>query len=288
MQISRLFRIAVPLLALASIAAAQKQPQVKSAKEGEAFNAILTTEDPDARMAAVENLLVKFADTELKPIALQIAAMSAQQKNDYEKMVLYSERALEVDAKNHVAMLILAGALAHRTREFDLDKEEKLGKAEKFANQAIALVKVATKPNPQLTDEQWELAKRDQIAQGYEALGLAAMARKKFDVAATNFKQAVDTAAELDQATLVRLASAYNQSGKPDEAIATLDKLNTVPNVHEQIKAAASAERANAAKLKTGGAKPAATPAGAGTTSPTGTTTAPAGSAAPPTAAPTK
>ena len=49
-----------------------------------------------------------FADTEFKAIALQVAAASAQQKNDFEKMVVYAERTLEADPKNYPAMLMLA------------------------------------------------------------------------------------------------------------------------------------------------------------------------------------
>jgi hypothetical protein len=89
------------------------------------------------------------------------------------------------------------------------------------------------------------------------------MVRKKYDVAAQNWKTAVDSASTPDPATMVRLANAYNQLNKPDEAIAVLDKLNAMPDVHPQIKSAATEQRNNAVKLKggTGAAKPAATPA---------------------------
>ena len=120
-----------------------------------------TRRTPDARIAAAENLLTKFADTEFKAIALQVAAASAQQKNDFEKMVVYAERTLEADPKNYPAMLMLANGIAQRTREFDLDKEEKLGRAEKYANSAMELVKAATKPRPDIPDADWEAAKQN-------------------------------------------------------------------------------------------------------------------------------
>jgi tetratricopeptide (TPR) repeat protein len=236
------------------------QPKPKSQKEVDALMAIQNATEPDARIAAVEDLLTKFADTEFKGFALMVAAASAQQKNDFEKMVIYAERTLEADPKNFQAMLMLATGIAQRTREHDLDREEKLGKAEKYAKEAMETVKTATKPNPQLTEEQWEAAKKDSLSQAHEALGLSAMVRKKYDVAASEFKLAVDSASTPDAATLVRLASAYNQSNKPDEAIAALDKLNTLTDVHPQIKAVAQNERSTAIKLKSGGA--AAKPAG--------------------------
>lgn len=254
--------MAAPLLAASLLLGQAKQPQPKSQKEGEAINAIFMAQDPDARIAAAENLLQKFADTEFKAIALQVAAMSAQQKGDFEKMVIYSERTLESDPKNYAAMLILAGGLAQRTREFDLDKEEKLGRAEKMAKEAIDLAKAAAKPNPQITDEQWETARKDQIAQGHEALGMIASTRKKYDVAVTHYNESISTAAQQEPATYVRLAAAYNQLGKPDEAVATLDKLNAVGTLHPQVKAIADEERKNAAKIKAGGKPAAASPSG--------------------------
>jgi hypothetical protein len=42
--------------------------------------AIQQAATPDAQIAAVENLLTKFADTEFKAMALQMAVQAAQQK----------------------------------------------------------------------------------------------------------------------------------------------------------------------------------------------------------------
>jgi len=237
-----------------------KQPQVKSKGEADALMAIFNAQDVDSRIKAVDTLLAKYADTEFKVVALQIGAASYQQKNDFENMVVYAERTLEADPKNFAAMLMLASGIAQRTREFDLDREEKLARAEKYAHGAQEVLKTALKPNPNLTDEQWEAAKKDFDAQAHEALGLAAMARKKYDVTIAEFKTAIEVASSPDPATMVRLGAVYNMAGKYDEAIALLDKLMAQPDVHPQIKQFAQAERARAFQLKSAGAKPAAQP----------------------------
>jgi len=243
--------------------AAPKGPTPKSQKEVEAINAMLSAQDIDARIAAAEALLTKFADTEFKAIALQLEADAYQRKNDFEKMSIYAERTLEADPQNYSAMLMLANGIAVKTREFDLDKEEKLQRAEKYAHQAIPAINAAQKPRPDVTDEQWEGVKKEYLAQAHEALGLVAMVRKKYDVAVTEFKASVDAGPSPYPATVVRLAAAYNLNGKPDSAIEVLDKLNTMPDVDAQIKSVAQTERNNAMKLKSGGAKPpaATTPA---------------------------
>jgi tetratricopeptide (TPR) repeat protein len=242
----------------------QKQPRPKSQKEGEAVMAIFNAKDPDARIAAAENLLTTYADTEFKAVALQVAAASAQEKNDFPKMVIYAERTLEVDPQNYAAMLMLATGLSQRTREFDLDREEKLAKSDKYATSAIALIQKADKPRPDIPDAQWEMAKKEYTSQAHEALGFSAMLRKKYDVAVTEFKASVETAATPDAATMVRLADAEIEAGKPDDAIALLDKVNAMPDLNPQVKTVAQSEKVKAMQRKSGGAKPstAATPAG--------------------------
>lgn len=234
----------------------QKQPQVKSQKEAEAVMAIFQALDADTRIQAAQELLNKFADTEFKSIAMQMIAASYQQKNDFENMVIWAERTLEADPKSYHAMLMLATGIAQRTREFDLDREEKLARVEKYAHQAMDILKTLPKPRPDVPDDQWEAAKKDFTSQAHEALGLAAMTRKKYDVAIAEFKLAIEGAANPDPATMVRLGAVYNLAGKHDDAIKVLDKVMGDAQVHPVIKQFAQAERARAFQAKQA-AKPA-------------------------------
>ena len=56
--------------------------------------------DPDKSIAAAENLITKFADTDFKRIALYMEADAYGRKDDFEQMVIFAERALEADPKN--------------------------------------------------------------------------------------------------------------------------------------------------------------------------------------------
>ncbi len=269
------------LLAQQAAPEGPKGPAPKSKGEAEAVMELqkaIQANDPDALIKAADDLVTKYADTEFKGVALQLATMAYQQKRDFPKMVVYAERTLQADPKNYTVMLMLSQSIAQQTRENDLDKEEKLASAEKYAKAAMDLVKAASKPNPSLTDEQWEAGKKDLVAQGHESLGLVAMVRKKYDVAVTEFKTAVEAASQPDAATMVRLGAAYNQAKMHDAAIAVLDKVMAMPDVHPQIKQFAQAERARAFQAKGGAPKPATPPAAPAA--------APAGQPAPPPAAP--
>ncbi len=246
---TRFFRSLAGLVAAATLVVAQKP---KSQKEVEALMAIQNAQTPEAQVAAVDELITKFADTEFKSWALQRAAEAEQRKGDSIKAIVYAERAVEADPKAFQAMLLISGELARATRENDLDKEEKLARSEKLAKDAITAVGAAPKPNPQITDDQWAGAKKDMIAEGHKDLGLAALARKKFDVAIAEFKLAVEGAATPDPADSVRLASAYNQAGQPDTAIPLLEKVIAAPNVNPTVKKFAEAEKKRAEDAKNG------------------------------------
>jgi hypothetical protein len=93
------------------------------------------------------------------------------------------------------------------------------------------------------------------MAQGHEALGFAASVRKNYAVAIPELKEAVEEFP--DPVTMVRLAAAYDQAKKPDEALPILEKVMAMPDLHPSVRQFAQAERVRATQLKSGGTSPA-------------------------------
>ena len=215
-------------LAVTALAMAQKP---KSQKEGEALMAIQKEQDPTAKIAKVDEFITKYADTEFKTWAYTQAAEAAQRKNDGAKVIIYAELAIESDPKAYQPMLMVAGELARSTRENDLDKEEKLAKADKLARQAMELAPAAPKPNANIPDDQWAEVKKEFIGDAHRDLGMIASVQKKYDVAIAEFKQAVEIPAQPDPATFIRLAAAYTDNKQPDEALAVLAKMPANPQL---------------------------------------------------------
>jgi tetratricopeptide (TPR) repeat protein len=245
-------------VAVAALAMAQKP---KSQKEAEALMAIqketqgavdpsLTpaerTQHNDAVIPKVDALVAKYADTEFKTWAYTQAAEAAERNNDGAKLIIYAELAIESDPKAYHPMLMVAAELARTTRENDLDKEEKLVKADKLARQAMELIPAAPKPNPNIPDDQWAEVKKEFTGDAHRDLGMIASVRKKYDVAIAEFKQAVEIPAQPDQPTFIRLAAAYNDNKQPDEALAVLAKMPANP----QLAAFADKEKKRAELLK--------------------------------------
>jgi tetratricopeptide (TPR) repeat protein len=243
----------------------KKARSFKSPAEQKAIQEIFSAATPDARVAAVDDFITKFANSDFRSLAFYAASQASAQKNDYDKVIIYGEMALGANPDDSVkleTLTMLAKTIGQRVREHDMDREEKLGQVEKYSNTALELTKTMAKPNPQMPDDKWEAFKAQTAADAHEALGIAALARKNFDKAITELKLALDVTKEPEPTAAVRLAQAYNRSGKYDDAIAVCDKLMADANLHPTLKQFAQSERARAVL-----AKKAAAPAG-GTAAP--------------------
>ncbi len=257
-RIRRLLALSCGLLTLGLSPLWPQKP--KSQKEVDALVAIQNAKTPDEQIKAIENVLTNFADTEFKIVLLQTAMQIESQKGDFAQTSFYAERLLEADPKNAFALVTLAAETARRTREFDLDKEEKLAKADKWANAAIEAAKVMPKPRADIPDDKWEGAKKDIQSQAYAALGMSAALRKKNDDAVAAYKQAISVASAPDSTVWVRLGQVYLDSGKLDDATDAFDKALNDPTAPPQVKSIAQDKKAEVAKKKAAGAKPPGTP----------------------------
>jgi tetratricopeptide (TPR) repeat protein len=231
---------------------AQLKP--KSKGEAEAYNALVKaaqTGDPDATIKAADDLISKYADTVFKATALDMEASAYHRKGDDDRAQVYAEQALQADPKDFQAPLLIGETLVQHTRENDLDKDEKLAKAEKDLNLAMENAKAAVKMNPQLPDAQWEEIKKAQVAEGQANLGRLFALRKKYDDAIANLQAAA--AADPQPAYFIYLASAQLQARKMDDAIATCDKVLAQPDLAAVFKQYATGIRSDAVKAKGAG-----------------------------------
>lgn len=261
---TRAFEVMLALAGTAAIVAAQGQapaaaPAKISAKEADAIKKVASAKTPDDKVAAVENLITNFADTTFKGEALYEAAEAKDLKQDYPKAVSYGELAIEADPKGGAglnALLLVAGELAQHTGKYDLDKETKLGKAEKDVNQALELIPALPKPpNVKISDADFATFKKDKTSEAHRDLGLIATARQKWDVSVSEFKLAVDGASAPDSVLMVRLGNAYNENKQFADAQTVLKKVLAMPNLNPNVKAFADQEEKRAETGLKGAAK---------------------------------
>jgi tetratricopeptide (TPR) repeat protein len=253
-------RVLVATMALTALAAfGQQQPagqppkaatgdmKPKSKEEAQAIDKINKAKTDDDKIAAVDAFVTGFPNSDFKSMELMIAAEAADRKTDYVHAVSYGESAIQSDPKSFYAMLLVAGELAQHTQKYDLDKEEKLTKAEKYVNDAIAVIPNAIKPHSGVSDSDWAAFKKDQTGTAHKDLGLIAEKRTKWDVAAMEYQSAFDID-PTDQVTGARLANAYNEVGKFTEALAAANKVLKMENLNPTVKAFADQQQQRAQK----------------------------------------
>ena len=215
--------VLLTLLSL-GVAASLWGQRAKSQKEYEALKAIETAYDPDSQIAAVHSLLTTFKNTEFKEWANFMAMNAFSKKNDFENMLLYGEQTLAINPDNAEVLTALAYAIPSRTKQFDLDKDEKLSKAEDFARRALRVIPTAEKPNSEVPDEDWLTVKKDLMSQSHDALGLVAFMREDFAAAQQSFEQSLQVASKPSALTFYHYANTLKQSGQTDKALEIADK----------------------------------------------------------------
>jgi tetratricopeptide (TPR) repeat protein len=243
----RVFALPAVCLLAATLAFPQSKPgaKAKSRAEGQAVNAMLQAQDPDSRIKAADDLVTKYSNTDFKSLAFYIEADAWQQKGDNAKAIVFAEQALAADDQNIDALVLHANLLASSTRDTDFDKDDKLTRADKDAKSALDLLKTAVKPNPKMSDQQWDQYKKNDESQAWQALGAAALVRKNTDEAVADYQKGID--ANPDPLLMIRAGRALLLAKKPEDAITWFDKAINAPGVSDQIKAIATQDKTRAA-----------------------------------------
>jgi len=124
----------------AATPAGKRPPQAKTQPEFDAYKAAAALTDPAAQEKAVDDFAAKFPDSELRPLLYRAAMQSYQQANNADKMMAMAQKVLTFDADDPAALLGVATVLAERTRDTDLDKDQRIAEARKDAQRALVTV----------------------------------------------------------------------------------------------------------------------------------------------------
>jgi tetratricopeptide (TPR) repeat protein len=254
MRSSRILTIIAALFVGAGVLAAQSAsptpPKPKSKKESDAVRAMYAAQTPDDQIAKAKVLIDKFADSDFRGSAFYVMAAASDLKRDSDNVVVYGEQSVAADPMNFGSMALMSKAIAQSTKKFDLDKADKLARADKLAKDALDLSKKAPKPNAELTDDQWAAAVKDIVEPAYEGLAFESLAKEDYAGCADNFKLAVTSMSQLEPALLVRGGHCSLMAKKYDDAIAAFDQAINAPNSVQVIKDVAGKEKAAAVQLK--------------------------------------
>ncbi len=216
-------------------------PKPKSNAENSALVAMFNSTDPDTQIKSSTEFLKNYPDTDYKAQALLIEAEGYHGKKDEPKAIIYGEQSLEADPKSYATLLLLAEIYSRTSHATDLNLNDEMAKSDKYAREALDIIAVAPKPKPDLSDADWENAKKGEEERGYMALGFSALLRRKFDDAKTNFDKAMTLYP--DPLDMLYIERGYGDAKRYDDAIAWIDKAAASPSATDKFKQIAASDK---------------------------------------------
>lgn len=119
----------------------KRPPQAKTQPEFDAYNAAMASRnDPSAMEKAADDFAIKFPSSELSPLLYRSVMHSYQSANNADKMLEMGRKVLKIDPDDPEALVGVSEVLAERTRDTDLDKDQRLDEAMKLAQRAVETV----------------------------------------------------------------------------------------------------------------------------------------------------
>src|ERR1051326_7449174 len=126
-------------------------PQAKTQEEFKAYQEAAQAvmgQDVAAGEAAADKFAAQFPESDLRVLLYTTLMNNFQQQNNADKTVEYGRKVLTLDADNPIALVMVATVLAERTRDTDLDKDERFAEAIKDAKDALETIDtMALRPN---------------------------------------------------------------------------------------------------------------------------------------------
>jgi tetratricopeptide (TPR) repeat protein len=197
----------------------KRPPQAKTQPEFEAYKAAAAITDPTAQEKAADDFAAKFPDSELRPLLYKSVMHSYQQANNADKMLAMSQKVLSFDPDEPEALLGVSQVLAERTRDTDLDKDQKIAEARKDSLRALVTVDTDV-PSSGYPPEQLAAFKGFLRSEAYAILGTLDFNAKAYADAEGNLRKSIDAfPQQVDPIAVFRLSVALDMQNKYPEAL---------------------------------------------------------------------
>ncbi|HSS97959.1 MAG TPA: hypothetical protein VLK33_13055 [Terriglobales bacterium] len=208
-------------------APAGKRPlQAKTQPEYEAYNAAhAQMNDAAAMEKAANDFNTKFPDSELRVLLYRDAMHAYQRDNNGDKMMEMGRQVLKLDPDDPEAMVGVAEVLTERTKDTDLDKDQKLAEATKLAQHALETIDTGISIPNGASPEQVDSYKRFLRSSAYAIIGTMQYNKDNFKDAEDSFRKSIDAfPTQPDPVVVLRLALALDKQTKYPEALKEVNR----------------------------------------------------------------
>ncbi len=199
--------------------AGKRPPQAKTQPEFDAYKAVMALTDAGAQEKAADDFAAKYPDSELRPVLYKAVMHAYQQTNNADKMMDTARKVLSYDADDPEALLGVSQVLAERTRDTDLDKDQRLAEAKKDAQRALVTVDTDI-PTAGQPPDRIEAYKGFLRSEAYAILGTLDFNNKAWTDAEGSLRKSIDAfPQQVDPIAVFRLSVALDMQSKYPEAL---------------------------------------------------------------------
>src|SRR6266849_3630518 len=235
----------------------KRPPQAKTQPEFDAWKAASASTDVATLEKASDDFATKFPDSEIRILLYQNAMRLYQNANNAEKTEAMGRKVLSLDGDNPEALVIVAEVIAERTRDSDLDKDQRFAEAASMAQKATQTVDTDISVPAGTPQDKVDAYKSFLRSSAYSSLGTIEFKKENYPAAQQNFQKSIDAFPSSPEPTVVlRLALALDKQGKYPEALKVANRAVELTQDNTAIGTPARHERDRLQQL-TGGAAPA-------------------------------
>jgi len=198
----------------------KRPPQAKTQAEFDAYKVAAANTDPAALEKSADDFAAKFPDSELRVLLYRTAMHSYQTANKAENMMEMGRKVLKLDPDDPEALVGVAQVLAERTRESDLDKDQRLDEGTKLALHAVETTDTDITVPAGTPQDKVDEYKGFLRSSAYYVLGTIQYTREKYSEAEGYFRKSIDALpSQPDPLAVLRLALSLDKQEKYPEAL---------------------------------------------------------------------
>ena len=203
---------------------------------------------------SADDFATKFPESEVRVLLYKPAMRSYHNLNNSDKTEAMGRKVLSFDADDPEALVIVAEVIAERTRESDIDKDQRYDEAMKMAVKATQTVDTDTSFNQGTPQEKIDAYKSLLRSNAYSIMGTIDFKKNNFAAAQANLQKSIDAyPAEPDPVVVLRLALSLDKQDKYPDALKVANRAVELTQENTQIGTLARRERDRLQQL-TGGA----------------------------------
>jgi tetratricopeptide (TPR) repeat protein len=189
------------------------------------------------------------------------AMRNYQSANNSEKTEAMGRKVLSFDPDDPEALVIVAEVIAERTRDSDIDKDQRFAEATTMAQKATQTVDTDIQVPAGTPQEKIDGYKGLLRSQAYSIIGTIDFKKDSFPAAEENLQKSIDVyPADPDKVVVLRLALTLDKEQKYPEALKVVNRVVEMTQDNTPIGTPARHERDRLQQL-TGGTAPAPAPA---------------------------